>query len=33
MAKGVVNLEMLPVIKQSGTWDFVRGTQNGITKD
>lgn len=32
-ARGLVNLEMLPVRKQSGTFDFVTGTQNGITKD
>lgn len=25
--RGLVNLEILPVIKQSGIWDFVIGTR------
>lgn len=33
IARDPVNLKMLPVREQSGTCDFVIGTQKGITKD
>ena len=33
IARDLVNLKMLPVREQSGTCNFVIGTQKGITKD